>query len=188
VIKIKEVVGRKKLIVLIDSGSTHSFLDENIAKELLCMLQTTIPLSVTVANGNKKISRYKCQGFTWKMQGYEFSANLRIPQLGGCQIVLEVDWMRKVSPLIFDFNTLEVTFEKRARRLTLTGCMEGGECKAISGSHLKKLFEQEEGAIAQLHSVYAIKVDEEYIEDGTAGAKDHQWFKLEATWHHRGVR
>ena len=62
------------------------------------------------------------------------------------------------------------------------------ECRAISGNQLNRLFEQEEGAIAQLHLVYAIKVDEEYIEDGTAGAKDHQWFKLEATWHHRGVR
>jgi len=70
--------------------------------------------------------------------------------------VLGVDWMRTVNPLIFYFNTLEVTFDKGGRRLTLTGCGEGGECKAISESHLKKLFEQEEGTIAQLYLVYVV--------------------------------
>jgi len=45
------------------------------------------------------------------MQGKEFKADLRILKLGGCDIVLGVDWMRTVSPLVFDFNKLEVTLE-----------------------------------------------------------------------------
>ena len=94
--------------------------------------------------------------------------------------MLGVDWIRIVSPLIFDFNTLEVTFEKGGRRLTLIGCIEGGECRAILGSHLKKLFEQEEAAIAQLHSAYDVEVEEECKKDGKPRAEDHQWFKLEA--------
>ena len=69
--------------------------------------------------------------------------------------------MRMMSPLIFNFNTLKVTFEKGGRRLTLIRCMEGGECRAILGSHLQRLFEHEEGATAQLHSVIAVEVDEE---------------------------
>jgi len=77
-IKIRGNVGKRKLLILIDSGSLHSFLDESTAKELLCVLQPTIPLYVTVANGHKMISRYKCQGFIWRIQGHEFSTNLRI--------------------------------------------------------------------------------------------------------------
>ena len=52
--KIIKVGGQVKdcnLMILIDSGSTHSFLDESMAKKLKCPLTGTPPLSVTVANG-----------------------------------------------------------------------------------------------------------------------------------------
>jgi len=98
-------------MVLIDSGSTHSFLDEKTAKELNCKVRTTFPLSVTIANGNKMYSNSRCVEFCWKMQGHEFMADLQILKLGGCDIVLGVDWRRTISPIIFDFYKLEVTFE-----------------------------------------------------------------------------
>lgn len=50
-------------MILIDSGSTHSFLDETTAMELQCPTLATFPLLLTVANGNKMISRFKCQNF-----------------------------------------------------------------------------------------------------------------------------
>lgn len=87
-------------------------------------------------------------------RGHEFTIDLRILHLGGCQIVLGVNWMRTVSPLIFDFNILEVTFERGGRILTLTRCVEGGECKVISRNHLKRLFKQGRGS----HSSVAIGV------------------------------
>ena len=79
------------------------------------------------------VSRFKCPNFKWMMQGYEFTTNLGILKLGGCHIVLGVDWMKMVSPLIFDFNELEVTFELGGKRLTLTGSLEEGECKLVIG-------------------------------------------------------
>ena len=48
----------------------------------------------------------------------EFMADLRVLELVGCGIVLEVDWIRAVSPLTFDFNKLEVTMEIEGRRLS----------------------------------------------------------------------
>ena len=49
------------------------------------------------------------------MQGAEFVANLRVLELGGCDIVLGVDWMRKASPLTFDFKKLEVMVEIKGK-------------------------------------------------------------------------
>jgi len=42
IIKIKGMVGKKEVIVLINSGSIHSFLDEDMTKELKCLLQATL--------------------------------------------------------------------------------------------------------------------------------------------------
>ena len=52
--KIIKVEGRARdssVMILIDSESTHSFLDEGIAKKLKCSLTGTLPLSITIANG-----------------------------------------------------------------------------------------------------------------------------------------
>jgi len=70
------------------------------------------------------------------MSGQEFSADLRILRLVGCHIVLGVNWMRSASPLVFDFNTLEVTFDMGGQKVTLKGCQEKGECRAMSGKKL----------------------------------------------------
>ena len=63
IIKVKGNYGKRRLMILIDNGRTHSFLDEATAMELQCPTLATFSLSVTVANGSKMISRFKCQNF-----------------------------------------------------------------------------------------------------------------------------
>ena len=85
-------------MVLIDSGSTRSFLDEAMARELGCEITNSHPLLITIANGNKVLSQSTCMGFSWEMNGEDFVANLRLLKLGGCNVVLGVDWMKGVKP------------------------------------------------------------------------------------------
>ena len=139
IIKVQGQVRQRKLLVLIDSGSTHNFLNEATIMELRCRMTATTPLSVTVANGSKMYSHNQCKGFRWLMQGQEFQVDLRVLELGGCDIVLGVDWMRTVSPLTFNFNKLEVTMDMGSTKLTLMGIMEQRECKLIKGSKLQRL-------------------------------------------------
>lgn len=88
------------------------------------------------------------------MQGQEFQVDLRILELGGCDIVLGVDWMTTVSPLTFEFNKLEVTLDMGNSKLTLRGIMEQGECKLMKGSKLQRLMQSKRGKIAELYSVH----------------------------------
>jgi len=98
----------------------HSFLNEAIGMELRCKMIATTLLYMIVANRSKMYSHNKCEGFRWFIQGQEFHINLRILELGGYDIVLGVDWMRKVSPLTFDFNKMDMGSTK----LTLRGIMK----------------------------------------------------------------
>ena len=74
------------------------------------------------------------------MHGKEFEADLRLLKLGGYDIVLGVDWMKEVSPISFDFNKMEVTFEKDGKRRTLIDNLETRVCKILSGRKLHKMF------------------------------------------------
>ena len=59
IIKVDGKAQENDLSILIDSVSTHSFLDEGMAKRLHCRLTGTQSLSVTVTNGQKvQISPY----------------------------------------------------------------------------------------------------------------------------------
>ena len=76
------------------------------------------------------------------MQGENFEADLKLLNLGGCDVVLGVDWMKHVSLICFDFNRMEVMFEKEGRRMTLLGSKEVGMCKMITGKRLQRILKQ----------------------------------------------
>ena len=50
-LKIEGNIKKKKVIVLIDSGSTHNFIHCKVAKELNCFLYPAPEFQVMVANG-----------------------------------------------------------------------------------------------------------------------------------------
>ena len=57
-------IGPYKILVLIDSGSTHDFINTRLANMLQLPIQPTAAFSVKVANGEK----FTCQGKHEKVQ------------------------------------------------------------------------------------------------------------------------
>ncbi|KAK9675813.1 hypothetical protein RND81_11G033000 [Saponaria officinalis] len=58
-------VGRKPLHVLIDSGSTHNFLDLFLAQKWGCKLDSIAPQAVAVTDGSHLACQFRCKDFTW---------------------------------------------------------------------------------------------------------------------------
>lgn len=137
VIKVEARENNYPIMVLIDSESTHSSLDKAMARRLGCEATPSHPLSVIVANGHKVMSQSSCKGFYWEMNRENFSTDLRLLKLGGCNVVLEVDWIKGISPISFEFNKMEVTFEKDGSKKTLAGSQEVGVCKMILRKRLQ---------------------------------------------------
>ena len=79
-------------------------------------------------------------------------------------MVLGVDWMKHVRPISFDFNRMEVTFEKESKKLTLTGNKKTRTCKMITRKKLHKMLMSKWAQIAQLFSIQTMEVTEEGIE------------------------
>jgi len=68
--------------------STHNFIDPQVSKKSGSDMEAMRVINVTVADGNKLMSEYKCPGFRWKIQREEFTTNLRVLPLGGCDLAL----------------------------------------------------------------------------------------------------
>ncbi|GJU10877.1 retrotransposable element Tf2 [Tanacetum coccineum] len=81
-------VGKYRIHTLIDSGSTHNFVDTNTATKIGCRISAIFLLPVDVANGNKLFSTLVCKKFTWQLQGEIFETDVMLVPLGGCKMVL----------------------------------------------------------------------------------------------------
>ena len=81
-------VGKHELHILIDTGSTHNFLDTLKAKQIGCDLKNTYPLQVGVPGGRNLYSNTVCDEFSWKLQGEIFTSSVMLLPLAGCDMVL----------------------------------------------------------------------------------------------------
>nr|GEW44391.1 retrotransposon-related protein [Tanacetum cinerariifolium] len=85
--RIKGRVGKVSIHILVDSGSTHNFVDVNCAKRIGCKIKKTYPLQVDVPGGNKMVSAFECKHFIWSLQGMEFKSAVMILPLRGCKMM-----------------------------------------------------------------------------------------------------
>ncbi|XP_074298515.1 uncharacterized protein LOC141629403 [Silene latifolia] len=95
-------VNKKPIHILIYSGNTHNFMDVNLAKQLGCKVDKITPQAVTVANGN----HLACQSICWVLQNHTFVTDALLIPLGGCDMVLGVQWLSTLGPVQWDFKKL----------------------------------------------------------------------------------
>jgi hypothetical protein len=112
---------KHELHILVDSGSTHNFLDINVAKILGCNIRQTCPSTVTVAGGKQLLSVSECKGFTWKLKGQTFVSDVMLLPLGGCDMVLAIQWLSTLGVIKCDFKNLKMEFEYNGNKVALRG-------------------------------------------------------------------
>lgn len=138
--RVKGVHGKRALFILIDSGSTHNFMDRLVAEKLGCELKPAGLTRVKVADGSKIGVSAKIKEFQWDFQSTSFSADFMVIPLGGCDMVLGVQWLQQWGPITWDFQRLTMQFSMGQRRVLLHGIKEGSvrELKAVKLNKLKE--------------------------------------------------
>ncbi|XP_026396801.1 uncharacterized protein LOC113291491 [Papaver somniferum] len=153
-IRIAGHLNKHSVIILIDTGNTHSFIDANLTSKLGLHVSPTGQMLVTVANGDSTLSQGICHNLHWDMQGHQFSAHLRVLPLGGCDIVLGDDWLRQLGDVTFNFSQLSISFLHQGSHITLQGITFKPYLSMISGSSMKKFIKSNTPAlIGQFFSI-----------------------------------
>lgn len=81
---------KRGLHILLDSGSTHNFLDLHKALKLKCQVEQISPIWVKVADGGRIKCDSMIRSFPWRMHGAEFMADVMLLPLSGSDMVLGV--------------------------------------------------------------------------------------------------
>ncbi|XP_075077224.1 uncharacterized protein LOC142163967 [Nicotiana tabacum] len=85
------------------------------------MVSLPVPMKVVVANGQVMYSDTICLNFQWTMQGELFSFHMRLLKVGGCDLVLGMDWIDQVAKILINTKPNRVSFRKDGNIVTLIG-------------------------------------------------------------------
>ncbi|XP_066372740.1 uncharacterized protein [Miscanthus floridulus] len=108
----------ERLLALLDTGSTHTFLQGAAMRHLGLAPQGGDQRRVTVASGE----RVPCEGIARDVpviiSGAPFSITCVGLALGCFDFILGVHFLGTLGPLTWDFEGLTVSFQRDGRRVT----------------------------------------------------------------------
>ncbi|XP_057803459.1 uncharacterized protein LOC131018771 [Salvia miltiorrhiza] len=112
-------IGDSPIRILLDTGSTLSFLQEKFAKMIGVKLEPVSPILIKVANGQKLISKKRAADLSWEVQGHRFTYSPRVLASDGYDLILGSDWLEYCSPITLDYKGMTFTVHQGSQRIKL---------------------------------------------------------------------
>ena len=111
-LKIKGYIKYHKLVVLIDNDNTHNFINRSKVEFLRIFIHPISKFQVLIANGGTMKCGGHCENVKLQMGDYHLKTHMFATDMGGCDIVLGVEWLRTLGPITMDFQELYMCFVK----------------------------------------------------------------------------
>jgi hypothetical protein len=99
-----------QLSALLDSGSTHNFVDSSATMRAGLALMPQSGLRIAVANGDRVSSPDCCRDLCITIGGEPFSLDCYSLDLGSFDMVLGVQWLKSLGPILWDFSKRTIAF------------------------------------------------------------------------------
>lgn len=119
--RIKGRLNIQELVILIDSGSTHNFVDPAMVRRAQIPINPRHKLTMTVANGEKATSKGGLFNLKVKLQNHRFNIDAYVLVLGGCDMILGVQWLKTLGMISWNFNDLSMQFFHDEQEVLLRG-------------------------------------------------------------------
>ncbi|CAA0831262.1 Unknown protein, partial [Striga hermonthica] len=125
-IRLPAWVKDRKVMVLVDNGSSHNFINAELSRKLNLPTTKIEPFEVRVANGE----RLQCTESFWKepikFSGVTVKVDLYALPLVGPDVVLGVQWLEGLGKVTTDYRTGIMEFNSEGRQVTPSTSSEKG--------------------------------------------------------------
>jgi hypothetical protein len=103
-------INGEQLTTLLDSGSTHNFIDMASTEQAELDFKDQVDLRVAVANEDRLNISGDCQDLQILIGGEAFVINCYGSSLGSYDMVLGVQWLESPGPILGDFDNRTMAF------------------------------------------------------------------------------
>ncbi|XP_010507136.1 PREDICTED: uncharacterized protein LOC104783713 [Camelina sativa] len=154
--RVRGYYGKQSVVMLLDSGSTHNFMDLGTLARLKIPSTQPCLTKVFVSDGQKVGVSGKMEKFNWSFRDTSFEADMMVIPLRGCDIVLGVQWLKPLGTITWNFDTLEMSFKWGLKNVHLRGIKQGF-VREVKATKLNKMKEKD----VQLSMICVEQVPEE---------------------------
>jgi hypothetical protein len=141
--RIRALVHNKVMLILVDSGSSHSFVSQSFVLQAGLHTTDVIPMKVKVANGETILSDQYIPALEWWAQGFTFYTDMRVLHMVAYDAVLGYDWLRTHSPMICHWKFKALEFIEGDQHVHLEGVKKVGS--SVSSISLEQLVKWQKG-------------------------------------------
>ncbi|KAL8138328.1 hypothetical protein V2J09_004329, partial [Rumex salicifolius] len=139
-------LGERKVIVLVDSGASHNFINCRIVEVEELTVESTSTFGVRLGNGQK----VETQGICWRLSLLFGSCEMAVDcypfDLGRIDLVLGYAWLLSIKRMTVDWEALTVEFEQEGRKVLIQGDPTLA-MTVVSFNFIQKLGQVEFGAL-----------------------------------------
>lgn len=143
----------EQVVVLVDLGSTNSFMDPYIAHNRRLPIVESGAIYVNIANSDIVQGEGQCNNAPIKLQGTQFNLSFYLPKLCGCNIVLGMTWLQILRLIIWNFSKLIMEYGDSAERIILKGLTLEGLTLEDNGNSLLHSMHCGKGLCLQLQEI-----------------------------------
>jgi hypothetical protein len=109
------------VLILVDSGSSHSFVNANLSSVLEGLTALPNLVRVKVASGNVITCSSELKQAKWCIQGHEFVTDLKVLHLPYYDMIVGIDWLESNSPMQIDWLNKWMSFSQDGTQVHLHG-------------------------------------------------------------------
>jgi hypothetical protein len=119
--KVRALVKSKVMLILVDSGSSHSFVSKSFLEALHIKPLSTQPRKVKLANGGIMVTDSWVPKMEWWANGHTLTANMKVLELGAYDAILGYDWLKPHSPMMCHWEDRTLQFVDQGKDIILQG-------------------------------------------------------------------
>lgn len=101
-VRTMKLIGRisdYKVVTMIDSGTSHCFISEHVARKLNLLVDMGCRFTVTLGNGHKITTTGLCWGVSLYLYAHKFYVDCFVFPLGGVDVISGVSWLATLGTI-----------------------------------------------------------------------------------------
>lgn len=151
---------------MINYGATHNFLSEKIADKLHIPRAETSNYGVVIGNGSTLRGKGVCKGVTITLQELTIQDDFLPLDLGGVDVILGMQWLKKMGYMKVDWGALTMTFQAGGNQVTIKGDLTLNKAE-ISFKMLTQVWQEEDqGYLVELRALEPRGTERDFETEG----------------------
>ncbi|XP_040259896.1 uncharacterized protein [Aegilops tauschii subsp. strangulata] len=136
-IRLQGKLQSQQVLMLVDSGSSHSFISSVLAAKLQGVRHSPKALKVKIADGGQLLCNQEITRCSWSVQGHKFCTDLKVLPLGCYDMIIGMDSLEEHSPMDVHWGQKHMSFDHHGKRITLRGVQpKMDDCHPVSVEQL----------------------------------------------------